>query len=863
MADLDIKPEDRGDDRRDRGRNRGSNNNRKRRFEDADNHYDDSRAPPAQRRRHDRDRDEPHHRRPFREPALPKIRRELLNIASSTKLPQDEATDIARLLGDNYDDEELRNEFFAIFLQLIIEQPFKIPFVAAVAFYGNDIKSDIAADAIKRVADRAQTALNAGQWKEFKLLLRSLACLQPLFEEDGVFALLRQLFDTVVDLQSANESDVVGIELVKIILLTIPYALVSGGPSFHEQAKGILESTAIVAGNMVPIEGLIASYSDHAEEKPFPYHSVIGLLQTQLSNEAENGWEFACIPRFHRTIPKAAAEDSLPTAPVLHVFPTLSVPSPVNPGPTAVFPEAFFSLFAGHDIATVPAITDISCSLLRDAIVDTIDQLDFNREAVAKFLIDLDCYWSVGVFAKRGTHWDKLHEGYGDTIVWKSEDMIIDAIFSQLFKLPSPQHKLVYYHSLITQLCTTAPAAIAPSLGRAIRFVYRNIPVMDLELANRFLDWFTHHLSNFEFRWRWAEWIEDLSSSDLHPKKAFIIAALDKEIRLSFAARIRKTVPDEYHHLIPQELDVDKSPDFKYDDPQTPFAAEGQLLFTQFRKKASPEELDETIKKIHEQAAEHGIEEVLVPSTDAFVTAICRLGAKSLSHVLGCIERGKDRLQSVARTSEPASRQIVASVVAYWKNHPGVAVSIIDKLLNYQILAPSTIIQWALGDHLGGGKALTESWIYELVSNTVTKVSSRNRDIIAVRLQKALQQQQVDMVDGHLAEGRNSARELFKSIDDAVRGVADGAADGLMEGEGSGAISAEEGQLIRAWGRRWQTAFLRRAQVEESVIGEEAIEARLRLLAAEADPETLPEADHENGTTAEVPNGDTEMVQVE
>lgn len=95
-----------------------------------------------------------------------------------------------------------------IFLR-IIEQPFKIPFVAAVVFYGNQIKADITAEAIRRVSDRLQTALKNGQWKEFKLLLRFLACLQPLFEEDGIFAFLGQLFDTVVDLQSANENDVI------------------------------------------------------------------------------------------------------------------------------------------------------------------------------------------------------------------------------------------------------------------------------------------------------------------------------------------------------------------------------------------------------------------------------------------------------------------------------------------------------------------------------------------------------------------------------------------------------------------------------------------------------------------------------
>jgi nuclear cap-binding protein subunit 1 len=90
---------------------------------------------------------------------------------------------------------------------------------------------------------------------------------------------------------------------------------------------------------------------------------------------------------------------------------------------------------------------------------------------------------------------------------------------------------------------------------------------MDLELSYRFLDWFTHHLSNFEFRWRWTEWIGDLELSNLQPKKAFIIAALDKEIRLSFAKRIRSTLPQEMNELIPARLDEDNSPDFKYDNP--------------------------------------------------------------------------------------------------------------------------------------------------------------------------------------------------------------------------------------------------------------------------------------------------------
>lgn len=50
----------------------------------------------------------------------------------------------------------------------------------------------------------------------------------------------------------------------------------------------------------------------------------------------------------------------------------------------------------------------------------------------------------------------------------------------------------------------------------------------------------------------------------VHPKMAFISGALDKEIRLSFAQRIKGTLPEPYHALIPEGKEKD-TPDFKYD----------------------------------------------------------------------------------------------------------------------------------------------------------------------------------------------------------------------------------------------------------------------------------------------------------
>ena len=49
----------------------------------------------------------------------------------------------------------------------------------------------------------------------------------------------------------------------------------------------------------------------------------------------------------------------------------------------------------------------------------------------------------------------------------------------------------------------------------------------------------------------------------IHPKKAFMMGALEKEIRLSFAARIRGTLPEPYQPLISEAKEKD-TPDLKY-----------------------------------------------------------------------------------------------------------------------------------------------------------------------------------------------------------------------------------------------------------------------------------------------------------
>lgn len=58
--------------------------------------------------------------------------------------------------------------------------------------------------------------------------------------------------------------------------------------------------------------------------------------------------------------------------------------------------------------------------------------------------------------------------------------------------------------------------------------------------------------------------VDDLELSDVHPKKAFITGAIEKEIRLSFAGRIKGTLPEQYQYIFTEKKMKD-IPDFKYD----------------------------------------------------------------------------------------------------------------------------------------------------------------------------------------------------------------------------------------------------------------------------------------------------------
>ena len=699
----------------------------------------------------------------------------------------------------------------------LTEQPLKIPFLAAVVLHLNTLKSEFTTEILKNVGEKLQRAINDGAWREVKLLLRFFACLQGMFEGDGVFPILDELFSRAADLQMNSSEDAIGLELVKIILLTIPYAMTSTASGFEARADKLLDQTDVIASQPHPLENLVDPFPPMEAGGATSSESALSILQKHMQEEAKNGWELSCLPRPWK-LPASGDEEDLLSSAHKQSFPDITIPAEVHVGPRSLFPEVYFSVYTEQEVDTVPPVSDTSSLLIRDALNDTINNLNFNRHAAARFLIDADCYFSPTTFVKRGTQFDKIKDVSGDRVMFKPEDVVVDACFANLFTLPAPEHRLVYYHSVLTEACKLAPAAVAPSLGRAIRFLYRHVERMDAELAQRFLDWFAHHLSNFGFTWKWAEWVDDIELPNVHPRKAFILDALDKEIRLSFAQRIRGTLPEEYKSLISaaQEKDL---PDFKYLDDKVPFHTQAKELAQLVRKKAvNDDDFTTLIDSIEQEAAAQGGLDAKLVAIDAFVTALAWVGSKSISHMSACIERSSERLKAMAETSE-GKKQIVSSVMAYWADQPGTGVKVVGRLYVYQVVTPESVVEWVLGERVERGVVLARCWCWELVSDAADLVVGRVRNVVnALRTWGVSEEKKVELT-GLLERDLSRMKGLFALVEEYVGVVASGQQDEMLES--SDELRREEEGLLKAIGGKWVRAWRRKGAVEESWVREE------------------------------------------
>lgn len=496
--------------------------------------------------------------------------------------------------------DKLREAILSTLYAVVIEQPQKISALSVLVFVCNAKNFLVAKYVIEYFHAKAQALLDklkelsmevevheekqaeeAGVFNDLKSVLKFFGALHPIIEDKAVSNLLKQILSTAIELQNASGEKRNGIaeEIFYNVLISTPYLLANDfAESTVEEANSVLELAAtfnVVEKNEERLATVLEPFDpkqrNFIDELPYKPRKVITLILPALLalQKPEKDWKGFRGSLFldyselmDPIIDEALKTNEISHELVKHALPQLSIPSveEINAyKPDGLIdnlwyqhPRLLFQVYnTSTDFETVPSIESYYGLFFKDIAFDTLTNMSFNQKEASIQLSILDLFCSRDLFSPPGSSVDQLamiakdnEAGENDPPLstWKVEDVAVESILTMIFQLPKPLHYEIYYYTVLISCCQESPESIAPVFGRAIRFLYKNLETLDYELKIRYMDWMTTQISNFDFSWKWDEWVADsqkYSNLQYHPKKNFIKNLIAKEIRLSNKARIK------------------------------------------------------------------------------------------------------------------------------------------------------------------------------------------------------------------------------------------------------------------------------------------------------------------------------------
>lgn len=498
--------------------------------------------------------------------------------------------------------DKLREAILSTLYAVVIEQPQKITSITILIFICNAKNFLVAKYVIEFFHAKAQELLdklkvesdameedethntekqieNAGLFNDLKSVFKFLAALHPIIDNKSVGNILVQFLKVAIELQNATPESRNGTaeEIYYNVLMATPYFFAN---EFSEevvaQANELVElaqtfTIVELEKTITILEPFDSKHANFTDSLPYKPQKVVNLILPALValQTAEKDWSALKDSLFLNfsdlvdpIIKEALSSNSISSDLVKHPLPQLSIPSIEDLSrykPDGLIDRLWFEhprlLFQVYntttDFETVPPIESYFGLFFKDLSFDILTNMSFNQREASIQLSILDLFCSRNLFSPPGSSVDQLShiakdnesgENSPPLSTWKVEDVAVESILTMIFQLPKPLHYEIYYYTVLISCCRESPESMAPVFGRAIRFFYNNLETLDYELKIRYMDWMTTQISNFDFSWKWDEWVSDsvkYSNLKFHPKKNFIRNLIAKEIRLSNKARIK------------------------------------------------------------------------------------------------------------------------------------------------------------------------------------------------------------------------------------------------------------------------------------------------------------------------------------
>uniref|UniRef100_A0A8D0CXY5 Nuclear cap binding protein subunit 1 n=1 Tax=Sander lucioperca TaxID=283035 RepID=A0A8D0CXY5_SANLU len=265
-------------------------------------------------------------------------------------------------------------------------------------------------------------------------------------------------------------------------------------------------------------------------------------------------------------------------------------------------------------------------------------------------------------------------------------------------------------------------------LAQATEMLYMRLDTMNSSCVDRLINWFSHHLSNFQFRWSWDDWSDCLTMDLEKPKPKFVKEVLEKSMRLSYHQRIVDIVPPTFSALIPAEPIFS----YKYEDESAsslPGYPASVTVGNAIKNRASNEEILTILKEVPNPNQEDDDDEgeSFNPlKVDVFLQTLLHLAAKSFSHSFSALGKFHEILKALTESDE-GKLHILKVVYDVWRNHPQMIAVLVDKMIRTQIVDCAAVANWLFSQDMA--HEFTRLFIWEILHSTIRKMDKHVQKI--------------------------------------------------------------------------------------------------------------------------------------
>ncbi|KAG0091883.1 Component of the cap-binding complex (CBC) [Podila epicladia] len=608
----------------------------------------------------------------------------------------------------------------------ILELPMKSAIYGTLTGLMNAKNMETGGHIVKMAAELLQDSLDNQLWRNVKLLLRFFGELvnSNVILPTTLLNLMGQLLSVL------EEPTVIRARAdcaVFLVLATLPWCAADTrdrNPHDFEKILTSIDNYMIAREEGDGIDGFEITKVFKDSQCPYVQEESLTLLWKQIQNLQKDDWEVPILIKPSQTFDPVLGMASQ------HELPEFSFP--LHTDSTSYYlPAPLFRIFLGEESDQTSSLPDpysIAHFIVHDNLTDVLCLFEINRKECAKYLFMVQYSYAIGTFADSsvsGGAAPKPEDMETDSPAaqgWSVDQLLAEVIFTEMFRLPKPEFKTVYYSSLLVEVCKSFPDCFPTALAKAISKLYDRLPSMDVECAYRFWTWLSHHLSNFGYLWNWADWSAALEQPVDHAQSIFIRETLEKTIRLSYYERIKEALPEEFQKFLPAEA---PGPSWKFESPDHPYHAMASAVLNSLRAKNSIDQIEQTLESMKNAPRLEGLTPVQREDfiRELFIECVLMLGSKSFSHVLNVIERYLSILQRLNSTPE-ARLHTVKIVAQFWKNNTQFMGILLDKMLNYRVVDAIAIVKWVFEPEVWQNE-WHRSFVWDILKNTLNKVISR------------------------------------------------------------------------------------------------------------------------------------------